>query len=367
MTAATPPLRDVDGAADPAGDTDEEATVSHGGLTLPEVTVDSYSLELRERGDLIGDQASQTAFRELLDEWRERMTGWGPDPFHGRPSDELSKKTLDRAARSGDPVAEQTIDMALQEFAQRLAHVCEVFLQERVWAGVQRIIVGGGFKQSEIGEQVIALTQRLLHERGIEVELRPLHHEADDGGLIGWVHLAPPAMLKKKHDAILAIDIGGTNVRCGIVVAGRHPAKAQVVERLKWRHADEEEDEKDLIEGIVEMLDKLIRWAKKKDIRLSPFIGVACPGIVLHDGSIARGAQNMPKDWQRASFHLPRRLQENVPQIDGQDTVVLMHNDAVVQGLSELPFTDDVRRWAVLTIGTGLGNASFTNRARSKG
>jgi hypothetical protein len=39
-----------------------------------------------------------------------------------------------------------------------------------------------------------------------------------------------------------------------------------------------------------------------------------------------------------------------------------MHNDAVVQGLSEAPFQRDVMRWAVLTIGTGLGNAHFTNR-----
>ena len=40
-----------------------------------------------------------------------------------------------------------------------------------------------------------------------------------------------------------------------------------------------------------------------------------------------------------------------------------MHNDAVVQGLSELPFMHDVKHWGVLTIGTGLGNARFTNRA----
>ena len=40
-----------------------------------------------------------------------------------------------------------------------------------------------------------------------------------------------------------------------------------------------------------------------------------------------------------------------------------MHNDAVVQGLSEVPFMRDVKHWGVLTIGTGLGNARFTNRA----
>ena len=43
-----------------------------------------------------------------------------------------------------------------------------------------------------------------------------------------------------------------------------------------------------------------------------------------------------------------------------------MHNDAVVQGLSEVPAMQDVARWGVLTIGTGLGNARFTNRAAIK-
>jgi hypothetical protein len=43
-----------------------------------------------------------------------------------------------------------------------------------------------------------------------------------------------------------------------------------------------------------------------------------------------------------------------------------MHNDGVVQGLSEVPFMQDVDRWGVLTIGTGLGNARFTNRKKDK-
>ena len=41
---------------------------------------------------------------------------------------------------------------------------------------------------------------------------------------------------------------------------------------------------------------------------------------------------------------------------------MVMHNDAVVQGFSEVPYMKDVDRWGVLTIGTGLGNARFTNR-----
>jgi hypothetical protein len=38
----------------------------------------------------------------------------------------------------------------------------------------------------------------------------------------------------------------------------------------------------------------------------------------------------------------------------------------VLQGLSELPDMQDVAHWGVLTMGTGLGNARFTNRAESR-
>src|SRR4029453_1968075 len=47
------------------------------------------------------------------------------------------------------------------------------------------------------------------------------------------------------------------------------------------------------------------------------------------------------------------------------ETLIVMHNDAVLQGLSELPFMRDYERWGVLTIGTGLGNARFTNRRKT--
>jgi hypothetical protein len=46
--------------------------------------------------------------------------------------------------------------------------------------------------------------------------------------------------------------------------------------------------------------------------------------------------------------------------------MVLMHNDAVVRGLSEVPFMQNVRQWGILTIGTGLGNARFTNHSERK-
>ena len=63
---------------------------------------------------------------------------------------------------------------------------------------------------------------------------------------------------------------------------------------------------------------------------------------------------------------MPASLVEAIPRIGDHDTAVLMHNDGVVQGLSEVPFMQDVEHWGVLTIGTGLGNARFTNRRKDK-
>ena len=55
-------------------------------------------------------------------------------------------------------------------------------------------------------------------------------------------------------------------------------------------------------------------------------------------------------------------LLDAIPTIGDHETQIVLHNDAVVQGLSEAPFMEDVTRWGVLTLGTGLGNARFTNR-----
>jgi hypothetical protein len=86
--------------------------------------------------------------------------------------------------------------------------------------------------------------------------------------------------------------------------------------------------------------------------------------VINEDGSIAKGAQNLPGNWESSKFNLPASLVEAIPGIGGHDTAVLMHNDGVAQGLSEVPFMRDVAHWGVLTIGTGLGNARFSNRRR---
>jgi predicted NBD/HSP70 family sugar kinase len=116
------------------------------------------------------------------------------------------------------------------------------------------------------------------------------------------------------------------------------------------------------LKRIVKMLNDLFAKAEEEGFKLAPFIGIACPGIIEKDGSIEKGAQNLPGNWESSKFNLPASLIEAIPQIGEYDTSVIMHNDGVVQGLSEAPFMQDVKRWGILTIGTGLGNGRFTNR-----
>jgi predicted NBD/HSP70 family sugar kinase len=55
-------------------------------------------------------------------------------------------------------------------------------------------------------------------------------------------------------------------------------------------------------------------------------------------------------------------LHEAITEVGDGETTILMHNDAVVQALSEAPLMHDVNVWAAFTIGTGLGNALYNNR-----
>lgn len=338
----------------------------HGVTELASLSIAGYNLEVEDAQGFVGDRASQTAFRQLLDQWRKRYRDKGrDDPLGPLPSAQLSKKRLDQALRGKTAsAAGDIVRGAIEEFAIELTQVIARFMRQKAWHGVQRIVIGGGFPESDVGELAILQAAALCHVAEIPVELARLRHEVDDGGLIGWVHLAP-AHFVAHCDGLLALDIGGTNVRCGIVKFRRGKAadlsRAQVVRRRKWRHADDTPSRTALVDGLVAMLSDMIAWAQRHKIRLAPFVGIACPGLIREDGTIARGAQNLPGNWAADTFHLPSALRAQLPVIGHEATQVLMHNDAVVQGLSELPFMRDVKRWAVLTIGTGLGNASYVS------
>jgi predicted NBD/HSP70 family sugar kinase len=342
------------------------ALLAHGASSLVSVIVDAYNAEQRSSSGFVGDRASKRAFQSILDDWRERLRHAGEDPFGEASSEDLSKKELDKVLAEGDAEAAGVIHGAIEDFSQEFAAVIRRFLRLKDWKQTERIAVGGGLRRSRIGELAIGRTAVLLKAGGYDIELRPIRHEPDHAGLIGSAHLVP-SWIFAGHDSILAADIGGSNLRAGIVElnARKKPdlSEAAVGRLESWRHRDDEPTREDAVDQLIEFLTALIKRADKDGLKLAPFIGIGCPGVIRPDGSIARGGQNLPGRWENKDFNLPQRLHDAIPKIGEHDTVIVMHNDAVVQGLSEVPFMQDVQHWGVLTIGTGLGNAHFTNRA----
>ena len=341
----------------------------HGATRLPSVEVDSFNIEMKDDEGFLGDRASKGAFRKILDSLRKPLKKNGDDPLGKKSTSEIAKTELDEALVGDDIGAAALVLGAIEEFALELAYVTRRFLKTKAWAGTERIVVGGGFRQSRVGELAIARTDIILKAEDFDVDLVPIRFHPDDAGLIGTLHLAP-SWIFEGHDSILAVDIGGTNIRCGVVETRWKKApdlsKADVWKSELWRHADDEPTREGAVKRLVKMLKDLITAAEADGLKLAPFIGIACPGVIDADGSIEKGAQNLPGNWESSRFNLPARLAEAFPAIGDHEVTILMHNDAVVQGLSEVPFMQDVKRWGVLTIGTGLGNARFTNRNGGK-
>ena len=342
---------------------------AHGAARLPSVDIDSFNIELKDEEGFLGDRASKGAFRKIFDRWRKPLKKSGEDPFGDEPSEKISKKKLDDMLAGDDTEASAVVHSAIEEFAQELAYVTRRFLRTKQWAKTERIVVGGGFRDSRLGELAIARTDIILKDEEFKVDMVPIRFHPDDAGLIGTLHLAP-SWIFEAYDSILAVDIGGTNIRCGVVETRWKKApdlsKAEVWQSELWRHADDAPTREAAVKRLVKMLKDLIAAADTDGLKLAPFIGIACPGVINEDGSIEKGAQNLPGNWESSKFNLPVSLVEAIPQIGEHDTAVVMHNDGVVQGLSEVPFMQDVTHWGVLTIGTGLGNARFTNRRNGK-
>ncbi|WP_375778012.1 ROK family protein [Bradyrhizobium sp. ma5] len=342
----------------------------HGAARLPSVDIDSFNIELKDDEGFLGDRASKGAFRKILDRWRKPLRKSDEDPFGDEPSDQISKKKLDELLVGDDTEASAVVHSAIEEFAQELAYVTRRFLGTKAWAKTERIVVGGGFRDSRLGELAIARTDIILKSEDFKVDMVPIRFHPDDAGLIGTLHLAP-SWIFEAHDGMLAVDIGGTNIRCGVVETRWKKAsdlsKATVWKSELWRHADDEPTREGAVKRLVKMLKDLITAAEKENLKLAPFIGISCPGVINEDGSIEKGAQNLPGNWESSKFNLPASLVEAIPQIGDHDTAIVMHNDGVAQGLAEVPFMQDVTRWGVLTIGTGLGNARYTNRKKDNG
>jgi hypothetical protein len=328
----------------------------HGATLLAKVRVDAYNAELRHDGTFIGDRANKRAFQRSLDKWRENVHRAVGDPFNISTSQLYKDKCmLQDIFINGDYKAAGVILGAMEDFAQELAAVVQCLLKLDQWRDTEMIFVGGGFREGRVGEIAIGRTIAVLQTLGLSVDLVPIHHHPDRAGLVGSIYLAP-ATFTEHHDGILAVDVGGTNIRAGVVSCSGEC----VLGPLVWRHADDRPERNDAVKHLAIMLCDLSDRARQEAFKLSSFVGVGCPGMIRDDGRVERGGQNLPGNWQAVDFNLAQTLTHELAISWRRDVCVLMHNDAVIQGLSELPFIGEVERWGIITIGTGLGNARLS-------
>src|SRR6202049_1631483 len=267
-----------------------------GATRLPSVDVHSFNIELKDDEGFLGDRASKGAFREILDTLRKPLKKNGEDPLGSKSAEAIGKTALDEALVGDDIHASALVHGAIEEFAQELAYVTQRFLKTKAWADTDSIVVGGGFRESRVGELAIARTDIILKAEDFKVDMVPIRFHPDDAGLIGCLHLAP-SWIFEAHDSILAVDIGGTNIRCGVVETrwkkGPDLSKAAVCKPELGRHADDEPPREGAVKRLVKMLKDLITAAEAEGLKLAPFIGIACPGVIHGGGSVGEGGRNL--------------------------------------------------------------------------
>ena len=140
---------------------------------------------------------------------------------------------------------------------------------------------------------------------------------------------------------IIGIDIGGTNMRAGLV------AENQLTEILSQK-INAKDSEEEVLQQLFALTDKLIKPSVKA-------IGIGVPGLADTVNGIVYDVVNIPS-WKEV--HLKKRMEEryNLP--------VIVNNDANCFALGEFYFGKGKSSNSMigLTIGTGLGSGIIINK-----
>jgi hypothetical protein len=145
---------------------------------------------------LLGGRASKGSFRDLVERWRKPLCKAGKDPFGAQDSERISKKEFDALLTEGDPEAAGVIHGAIEDFSRELVLVIRRYLKIKSWKNTQRIVMGGGFRGSLVGEIAIGRTAVILTADKLAVDLVLVRNDPDEAGLLGSSQLAPKWLFK---------------------------------------------------------------------------------------------------------------------------------------------------------------------------
>src|SRR5437899_2911395 len=141
-------------------------------------------------------------------------------------------------------------------------------------------------------------------------------------------------------DCLVGIDIGGTNVKIGIIRTGEQFAVLKKIS-LPTNAADPAER---FVQRVAEATKKLIAETGQKPLG----VGVGCPGLIDPKSGMVKKSPNLPN-----LPHFP--LRDRLQSLLGLD--VEIQNDANAAALGEFLFgpSKGINNLILLTLGTGVG------------
>ena len=142
----------------------------HGGARLPAVEVDSYNLEIKDDEGFLGDRATKGAFREILENWRKPLRKNGERSVRRGSQRRASAKKRSTACwpkASRKPPA--WCKARSRSSPRSLRWSSAAYLKLKAWRDTERIVIGGGFRASRVGELAIGRAGVILKAEDIDV------------------------------------------------------------------------------------------------------------------------------------------------------------------------------------------------------
>jgi hypothetical protein len=239
-----------------AKDPDQSTLPTHGAAVLPSVEVDSYNLEVEDDDGFVGDKASRGAFREMLDKWRQPLRELGEDPLTTSRRGDLEARSV---LAQGTPEAAGVVQAPWRVRAAR--RVIRRFLRQKD-GGTPTASSSAAASAQAGSASGIARTELILKaESPIDIEL--IRHDRTRRACS-----APRTCGRcwAGYEGILAVDVGGTNIRTGVAKLNQArpgPVAGRRAEIELWRHGDEDVKRDDAVDRLVEMLEAHVKDAKK--------------------------------------------------------------------------------------------------------
>jgi len=156
--------------------------------------------------------------------------------------------------------------------------------------------------------------------------------------------------LKMKNEKVIGIDLGGTNIKAGIV-----NREGKIIKKIAVA-TNAQKGPNEILNRIYLAIDSLL---KKNNFKIKG-IGIGLPGIVEASTGLVKNPPNLP-GWKSVPIGKLLKSRYNLP--------VFVENDANAAAIGELIFGSgkNLNSFIFVTLGTGVGGGIIINKKLFRG